>query len=338
VPVATIGDVARAAGVSRSTVSYALSGKRTISRETRERIDAAIRGLGFTPHAGARALKTTRTMVLALLLQFHADEFAPAMLEYVLPVTDAARERGYDILLLTEEDGAAALRRVTRSGMVDGVVLLDVTHADPRLAALREAGRPGVLIGVPGDATGLDVFDLDFGEAARTIVDHLHGLGHEDLVLVVPPRRVFERGGAYAWRFRDAAVERAARYGLRVSTHHGESRQPAVARALHEILDARPEATAVVVHNDASIAALPAVLHDRGVVVPRDLSVLSLYSKHFAETFSLPYTAIETSPGTLARLALERLVRRIDLSGDAGTPVVRFVDPTLADRGSTTRR
>ena len=103
---ATIGDVARAAGVSRSTVSYALSGNRSISRETRERIDAAIRTLGFTPNAGARALKTSRTMVLALLLRFHADEFAPAMLEYVLPVTDVAREHGYDILLMTEEDGA----------------------------------------------------------------------------------------------------------------------------------------------------------------------------------------------------------------------------------------
>jgi len=335
---ATIGDVARAAGVSRSTVSYALSGNRSISRETRERIDAAIRTLGFTPNAGARALKTSRTMVLALLLRFHADEFAPAMLEYVLPVTDVAREHGYDILLMTEEDGAAALNRVTRSGMVDGVVLLDVTHDDPRLGALRDAARPGVLIGVPGDAAGLDVFDLDFGEAARMLVDHLHRLGHQDLVLVTPPRHVFERGGAYAWRFRDAAVERAARYGLRVTTHYGESRPPAVARTLNEILDARPQATAVVVHNDASIAALPAVLHERGVEVPRDLSVVSLYSKHFGEAFSLPYTAIETSPDTLARLALERLVQRIEPTGDAGTPVVRFVDPDLVDRGSTARR
>ena len=335
---ATIGDVARAAGVSRSTVSYALSGNRSISRETRERIDAAIRTLGFTPNAGARALKTSRTMVLALLLRFHADEFAPAMLEYVLPVTDVAREHGYDILLMTEEDGAAALNRVTRSGMVDGVVLLDVTHDDPRLVALRAADRPGVLIGVPGDAAGLDVFDLDFGEAARMLVDHLHQLGHEDLVLVTPPRHVFERGGAYAWRFRDAAVERAARYGLRVTTHYGESRPPAVARTLNEILDARPQATAVVVHNDASIAALPAVLHERGVEVPRDLSFVSLYSKHFGEAFSLPYTAIETSPDTLARLALERLVQRIEPAADAGTPVVRFVDPDLVDRGSTARR
>jgi DNA-binding LacI/PurR family transcriptional regulator len=81
---ATIDDVARAAGVSRSTVSYALSGKRPITRETRDRINAAIEQLGFTVNAGARALASSETMVLGLLLQFHQDEFPPAMLQYIL--------------------------------------------------------------------------------------------------------------------------------------------------------------------------------------------------------------------------------------------------------------
>src|SRR3954467_8080213 len=83
----TIGDVAKAAGVSRSTVSYALTGKRSISEETRARIQAAIEQPGFPPHAGARALATSRTNVLGLYLQFQEDEFAPAMLQYVLPVS-----------------------------------------------------------------------------------------------------------------------------------------------------------------------------------------------------------------------------------------------------------
>ncbi|HAM25935.1 MAG TPA: LacI family transcriptional regulator, partial [Microbacteriaceae bacterium] len=105
---ATIGDVAREAGVSRSTVSYALSGKRPISKETQDRIEAAIKLLGFTVNAGARALATSQTKVLGLLLQFHEDEFAPAMLQYVLPVSDTARELGYDILMVTDVDGPNA--------------------------------------------------------------------------------------------------------------------------------------------------------------------------------------------------------------------------------------
>lgn len=332
---ATIGDVAREAGVSRSTVSYALSGKRTISRETRERIAAAIANLGFTVHAGARALATSQTMVLGLLPQFHQDELAPPMLQYVLPISDTARELGYDILMVTEADGSAALRRILRSGMVDGVLLLDVTHNDARLPVLREAEQPGALVGLPADNDGLDVFDLDFGESARLLVDHLHALGHREIIVISPPRPVFDRGAAYSWRFRDAALERGAGYGLRMFPYYGESQQPSITCSIHAILDARPSATALIVHNDATIAALPLVLSERGVRVPHDLSVVSLYSRSFGRSLSLPYTAIETSPDALGRQAVQQLVRRIANPELAGAHSTRFIAPELTDRGST---
>jgi len=332
---ATIEDVARAAGVSRSTVSYALSGKRTISQETRTRIEQAIAELGFTVNAGARALATSQTMTLGLLSQFHQDEFAPAMLQYILSVSDSSRELGYDVLFVNDADGASAVKRITSSNQVDGVVLLDVTHADPRLATLRKARQPGALIGLPGDSDGLDVFDLDFGESARVLVDHLYGLGHRELILVSPPQHVFERGGAYGWRFRDAAVERAGRYGIRIHTYFGESQQPAIGISVNAILDARPSATALIVHNDATIAALPIILQARGVRVPDDLSVVSLYSQNFGRIFSLAYTAVESSPDQLGRLAVQQLVRRIIDPGQAGPPVVKFIAPELMDRGST---
>src|SRR5690606_40676923 len=92
VRMATIGDVAKAAGVSRSTASYALSGKRPISEEVRRRVLAAAEALSYTPNAGARALATSQTMVIGLLAQFHEDEFAPAMMQYILGVTNTARD------------------------------------------------------------------------------------------------------------------------------------------------------------------------------------------------------------------------------------------------------
>jgi DNA-binding LacI/PurR family transcriptional regulator len=321
--------------VSRSTVSYALSGKRTISDETRERIELAVRELGFTPNAGARALATSQTMVIGLLVQFFRDEFSPAMLQYVLPISDAAREAGYDILMVTEDDGPRALKRITDSDMVDGVVLLNVAHDDPRVKPLRAARQPGALVGLPRDTDGLDVFDLDFGEAARMLVDHLHELGHREIVLISPHEHVITRGGAYVWRFRDAALERAARYGLRIHPHYGETEQPAIADAWNRILDERPTATAVIVHNDAMIAALPPVLNARGVEVPRDLSVVGIFSEDFGRLFSLPYTAIETSPDKLGRAAVQALVQRMQDGEGAGAPVVRFIAPELTDRGST---
>ena len=217
----TIGDVAKAAGVSRSTASYALSGKRAISDEVRLRVEDAVKNLGYTPNAGARALATSQTMVLALLAQFLPDEFAPAMLQYIMGVSDTARELGYDILLVTDEEQTSALERITRSRMVDGVVMLNVAETDERLPLLRAARQPAALVGLPHDCTGVDVFDLDFEEAGRMMVEHLHRLGHRELILISQPEHVLERGGAYVWRLQDAAVEQAKLRGIVLHTVFG---------------------------------------------------------------------------------------------------------------------
>jgi DNA-binding LacI/PurR family transcriptional regulator len=89
------------------------------------------------------------------------------------------------------------------------------------------------------------------------------------------------------------------------------------------------------VHNDATIAALPSVLATRGTRVPDDLSVVSLYSKDFGRAFSLPYTAVESSPDQLGQQAVRQLVRRITEPELAGAPVTRFIAPELTVRGST---
>ncbi|SEU11188.1 LacI family DNA-binding transcriptional regulator, partial [Nonomuraea wenchangensis] len=309
---ATIGDVAREAGVSRSTASYALSGKRPISEEVRRRVLAAAEALAYTPNAGARALATARTKVLGLLAQFHDDEFAPAMLQYILGVTNTARDLGYDTLLVTEADGVRALRRITDSRMVDGVVLMNIAQEDARLPILRAAPQPGALVGLPGDCSGLDVFDLDFEEAGRVMVDHLHRLGHRELILISHPEHVVERGGAYVWRLRDAALDRARRLGLTLHAVYGESRQPAVGRQLHRLLDAYPAATGLLINNEAAAAALPSVTYERGQRVPEDLSVIGRYSADFAATFSLPYSFVESAPDRLGSMAVRQLVRRVE--------------------------
>lgn len=331
---ATIGEVAQRAGVSRSTVSYALSGNRSISADTRQRIDAAIRDLNYTPNAGARALATSRTMVIGLFLHFYEDEFSPAMMQYVMPVADAAREAGYDILMVTDQDGPGALARVARSDMVDGVMLLNVAHDEPRLKVLDAIRQPAAMVGMPGEASKGDVFDLDFAEAGRMLVEHLAEKGHRRVTLVAPHREVYERGGAYAWRFRDAALQRADELGLRSSVHYGETQQPAVDRQLREIVR-EAAGGALLVHNDAAIAALPSVLHREGLEVPRDLAVAGVFSEDFGRLFSLPYTAIETSPATLGAHAVRALVGRMNGPLDGPQARLELVQPHVIDRGST---
>lgn len=333
---ATIGDVARVAGVSRSTASYALSGKRAITPAVRAKVLEAVQELGYTPNAGARALATSHTKVIGLLARFLEDEFAPAMLQYILGVTNEARELGYDTLLVSEEDGVHALERLASSRMVDGFVLLNVTENDDRLGVLRHAAQPGALVGLPAQTSGVDVFDLDFVGTGRLMVDHMHELGHRELILVSQPQHVVERGGAYVWRLANAALERAAQLGIDLHAYFGSSTQPSIGEELNRFLDAHPDATGLLLNNEAAAAALPSVLAARGLHVPADVSVIGRYSDDFARTFSLPFSSIDSAADELGRAAVQQLVARIEgRIPDGARNVVHLISPEILERGST---
>ena len=170
--VATIDDVARAAGVSVSTVSYTFSGKRPISAETRARVERAVRELDYRPHAGARALASQRTQVLALMAPLRVDVNVGVIMQFVTVVVTRAGSYKHDVLLLTQDDHDG-IERVAAGSMVDAVIMMDVEAEDPRLPILRRQRQPAVLIGLPRDATGFSCVDLDFEAVGRTAVDHL---------------------------------------------------------------------------------------------------------------------------------------------------------------------
>ncbi|MER7615474.1 substrate-binding domain-containing protein, partial [Nonomuraea wenchangensis] len=129
---------------------------------------------------------------------------------------------------------------------------------------------------------------------------------------------------------------RARRLGVTLHAVYGESRQPAVGRLLHRLLDAYPAATGLLINNEAAAAALPSVSYERGQRVPEDLSVIGRYSADFAATFSLPYSFVESAPDRLGSMAVRQLVRRVESASARKEPsVVRFISPELADRGST---
>lgn len=330
---ATIGDVAKYAGVSRSTVSHALSGKRTISAATRERVNEAVQVLNYRANAGARALATARTMILALVVPFTPEEFAQATMQYVLVVTQTARSLGYDILLVTQEEGTDGITRVAESNLVDGVIILDVERQDPRVGTLSDIRQPGVLIGIPDGQPAVDCIDLDFGAAGALLVDHLAERGHREVIFLTLPDELFARGLGYAWRFRSAALEQAGRRGIALSVVAGVIDPAERARALGAALDDHPTATALLVHNDGALVDLPQLLRERRIETPRDLSVVSIFPEQFGRMFALPYTAIDTGCTAVAARAVELLVSRL---AEPERPVVReFVDLALVDRGSS---
>jgi DNA-binding LacI/PurR family transcriptional regulator len=331
--VATIGDVAREAGVARSTVSYVLSGKRPISQATKDKVAAAIERLDFTANAGARALATSRTMSLGVSLELHSGVFNPALATYLVGLSDAARERGYNLLLLAPENGSASVAGVIASRQVDGLVLMDVVEDDPRIAPVERAGYPAVLVGRPAKEHSLDGIDLDFEGAAATLVRHLAANGHRRVVLVPAPPERFAHGATFAHRFRDSALAAAAEAAMELDVREIHSERPQVMEDLSALLRDLRGATALLMHNDGAVAALPTVLGAEGIAVPEDLSVASLHASEIGNFFCLPYSSVESRPEDVMRAAVNALVERVE-QGTKPPPVRLWIPGSFSDRGS----
>ena len=134
---ANINEVAKAAGVSISTVSYALSGKRAVSPDTRRRIEKAVQDLNYLPNAGARMLAGRRTQIFALTEPLRKDTHAPTHMAFVLAASVAARRHDYDVLLLTEEEAQQGMRRVAGKQTLDAVPRRQVSPLRSRPAIVR---------------------------------------------------------------------------------------------------------------------------------------------------------------------------------------------------------
>src|SRR3954463_9854015 len=130
-----IGEIARRAGVSRSTVSYALSGRRSVSPQTKRRIEQVIAESGYRPNAAARALKEGRTRTLGLVIPPASLRLTDMQLGFVASVVEAAARVDLDVLLSPSGgDHDRSLERVLSGRRVDGVILMEIRLEDKRVA------------------------------------------------------------------------------------------------------------------------------------------------------------------------------------------------------------
>lgn len=326
----TIDDVARRAGVSTSTVSYALSGKRPISAETRRRVERAITALGYRPHAGARALASARTETIGLMAPLRVGVDVNVIMQFVAGVVAAAGTSGYDVLMVTQDDGA--LERVAGSSRVDGLIAMDIEADDPRVAQFATLKQPAVLIGLPSQASGLSSIDLDFAQAGALAARHLLALGHRSIALIGSPVEVVNRHTSYAERmtrgFVGACESANASYLVSPTDPSVAGAQASVRR----ILSLLPEVTGLVVHNEVALAHVISYLREKGLEIPGDISVVAVCPQNVALSQSQPITSIDIPAELIGAAAVEMLTAMLE--GEHPSQI-RLIGPTLVDRGST---
>ncbi|MFE7575526.1 LacI family DNA-binding transcriptional regulator [Streptomyces sp. NPDC057521] len=328
----TLAEVAQHAGVSASTVSYVLSGKRSISVATRERVEQSIQQLGYHPNAGARALASSRSNIIALMVPLRTDMYVPVMMEIAIAVATTARTHGYDVLLLTGEEGPAAVRRIAGSSLADAMILMDVELHDERLPLLRETDRAAVLIGLPADPTGLTCVDLDFEATGALCVEHLAGLGHREIAVIGEAAAVYERHTGFAERTVDGVRAKAQETGVRVLHRPCEGGYAAMAQTLSRIFDERPGTTGFIVQNEAAVEPLLNLLRQQGKAVPEDVSVVAICPEQVATQASVRLTSVAIPAQEMGRRSVEHVVAK--LSG-RGTDEVELLAPELTVREST---
>jgi DNA-binding LacI/PurR family transcriptional regulator len=331
-PSVTLAEVARHAGVSQSTVSYVLSGKRSISPATRRRVQRSIATLGYHPHAGARALASRRSNVIALMVPLREELYLPVMMDFVVAVVAAARDVDHDVLLLTSAEGPEGVRRVARTAMVDGLVVMDVALHDERIPALLEIDRPAVLIGVPESTAGLTCVDLDFHAAGAACVEHLADLGHRSVAMIGLAPEVYRRGAGFAERSLAGFEARARQRGLRAAHHAFDAAHDDVAPIVAQLLAADDPPTALVVHNESAQAPLLGALRAAGRSVPEDVSIVAICPDSLAEQSRPRLSSVHLPAAELGRRAVEMLMRKLD-----GDPAVgaTLLPPILTPRESS---
>ncbi|GAA3093270.1 LacI family DNA-binding transcriptional regulator [Streptomyces rectiviolaceus] len=307
----TLAEVAHHAGVSASTVSYVLSGKRSISASTKDRVERSIRELGYHPNAGARALASSRSNIIALMVPLRTDMYVPVMMEIAIAVATTARTHGYDVLLLTGEEGPEAVRRIEGSALADAMILMDVELHDERLPLIRETDRPAVLIGLPADPTGLTCVDLDFVATGAQCVEHLFGLGHREIAVIGEAPAVYERHTGFAERTLDGLRTRAGELGVRVLHRPCEGTYDALAATLARIFDERPGTTGFVVQNESAVEPLLSLLRRQGRAIPEDVSVIAICPDQVATQASVRLTSVAIPAQEMGRQAVERVVAKL---------------------------
>ncbi|WP_406361996.1 LacI family DNA-binding transcriptional regulator [Streptomyces sp. NBC_01579] len=328
----TLAEVAQHAGVSASTVSYVLSGKRSISVSTRERVERSIQQLGYHPNAGARALASSRSNIIALMVPLRTDMYVPVMMEIAIAVATTARAHGYDVLLLTGEEGPAAVRRIAGSSLADAMILMDVELHDERLPLLLENDRTAVLIGLPAETDGLTCVDLDFEATGALCVEHLAGFGHREIAVIGEAAAVYERHTGFAERTMDGVRTEAQQAGVRVLHRPCEGGYAAMERTLARIFDERPGTTGFIVQNESAVEPLLNLLRQQGRAVPEDVSVVAICPQQLASEASVRLTSVAIPAQEMGRRAVEQVVAKL---AGRGTDEVELLAPELTVRASS---
>ncbi len=303
----TIKDVARLAGVSKTTVGRVVNGEyQRVAEGTRERVLAAIAMLGYERNIVASSLRTDQTLMVALSIPDITNPFWP---EVARGVQDTCEAHGYTVALLNSDWDARreiAHLQTVRRNRFDGLLINPIHIANAELRALK---TPTVLLGSGETFPDFDSVGGDSAGAVTLALEHLIALGHTRIGLIAGISQRNRPDTRY-----QGYVDMLLRHGLpfdqtlvvRCSYSQAEG-----AAAMRQLLDLAHPPTAVLAGNDIlAIGALIAA-REAGLIVPDDLSIIGIDDIQAASTVSPPLTTVAKPKYEIGVQAANLLLKRI---------------------------
>jgi len=308
----TLEEIARLAGVSRSTVSRVINHHPSVRPEVRERVWRIIREVGYQPHAAARNLVTRRSQIVGVVIpetlpKVFSDPYFPAVLR---GISDALVERGYHLMLslLSPQQEEDFYQRALRGRVVDGIIVLSAQVTDPLIRRAYQEGLPVVSIGRYPQEPAVSYVDADNVGGGRMATEHLLRLGRRRVATIAGPQTMapgIDRLEGYR-----AALQA---WGLNPQPEwivEGDFTEAGGYVAMRRLLPARPDA--VFVASDLMAVGALKALREAGLRVPEDVAIVGYDDVELARFTDPPLTTVRQPIYELGRMAVQLLLRQLE--------------------------
>lgn len=322
----TIKDVAALAGVSPSTVSRTCKNNPSISEETKERVRKAMAELGYEPNFQASNLASQNSRTIGIILPASAKEVYENSfyLEAIQGISHYCNGRQYMTTIVTGQDETEildAVRSMSRSGKVDGFIILYSKKDDPVIDYLFNEGLLYILIGKATQYTNQTIYiDNDNLLAGREAAEYLYQLGH---------RQIAYLGSDSSLMF---SADRKAGYQLALASHQIPVRPEYCVEvknvsenneeAIRGLLMQKDRPTAILVSDDILAVSLERVCLENHLAIPEDLSIISFNNSLFARLTSPQLTSIDIGAGQLGSEAASQIINHIENPNLLATKII----------------
>ena len=329
----TLEDVARSAGVSKSTVSRVLNDSARISEQTRQRVLDAVRTLRYEPNIIARSLSKNKTNTIGVILEDILNPFYSAVAK---GIETALRTSGYSMILTSSDfdyDSEVRLTRMLVRYKVDGILITPMRHDGESIALLKERSLPFFILNGRSEDREVSWIDSDHFEGALLAARYLLDLGHRRFMCL---RHMAIDGSRLRYEgFRQAIEEAGLNLSDQIVLGDARSRLDGyeLAGRFIDTHGVRGLPSAVIAVNDTVAIGVIEALLEREVRVPEDVSIIGYDDVNIAGLIRVPLTTIHQPNFRMGEIGASQLIDKIERA-EMGVSRQFLIQPKLVERDS----